>query len=75
LVRLPWVELTAAHIDESHVITMPYGMVVRATLRGFLGALEQLPRVGRIGDMYVVEQTPWIWIQVPGTTASTWVDP
>jgi hypothetical protein len=69
------VELVASHIDETHVITMPYGTVVRATLRGFLGTENQLPRVGQIGDMYLVEQTPWIWIQVPGTSAPTWVDP
>jgi hypothetical protein len=73
--RVQLVELTPEHIDESHRITMPYGTEVRATLRGFLGSETQLPRTGRIGDMYVVEQTPWIWIQVPGTTAPTWVDP
>lgn len=80
LVRLPsprvhLVELDPEHIDETHVVTMPYGTVVRATLRGFLGTENQLPRVGHIGDMYVVERTPWVFIQVPGTTAPTWVDP
>ena len=71
----PLTDLSPAHFDESHDITMPYGMVVRATLRGFLEQENQLPRVGRIGDMYVVGSVPWIWIQVPGTTAPTWVDP
>lgn len=81
LVRLPapppWriTELTPSHIDESHVLMMPYGLEVRATLRGFLGALDQLPRVGHIGDMYIVENFPWIWLQVPGTSVPTWVDP
>jgi hypothetical protein len=73
--RTDLVPLSAEHIDESHVITMPYGMVVRATLRGFLGSETQLPRAGHIGDMYVVGDVPWIWIQVPGTSAPTWVDP
>jgi hypothetical protein len=67
--------ITPAHIDEAHDITMPYGTVVRATLRGFLRNESQLPRAGHIGDMYVVGSVPWIWIQVPGTTAPTWVDP
>jgi hypothetical protein len=62
-------------IDDSHIVTMPYGMQVRATLRGFLGAENQLPRVGRIGDMWLVGDVPWIWIQVPGTVAATWIDP
>ena len=54
---------------------MPYGTVVRATLRGFLENENQLPRVGHTGDMWVVGNVPWIWITVPGTGAPTWVDP
>jgi hypothetical protein len=69
------VEIAPSHIDESHTIKMPYGTEVLATLRGFLGSEAQLPRVGYIGDMYVVGDVPWIWIQVPGTSAPTWVDP
>jgi hypothetical protein len=47
LVRLPdFTEIAAAHIDETHTIQMPYGMEVRATLRGFLGTEDQLPRIG-----------------------------
>jgi hypothetical protein len=77
LVALPRepTEISRAHLDESHDIMMPYGTVVRATLRGFLEQENQLPQVGHIGDMYVVGETPWIWIQVPGTTAPTWIDP
>jgi len=67
--------LSPEHIDEAHVITMPYGTVVRATLRGFLENENQLPRVGHTGDMWVVGNVPWIWITVPGTGAPTWVDP
>ena len=69
------VAIASAHIDEAHDITMPYGTVVRATLRGFLEQENQLPQIGHIGDMYVVANTPWIWIRVPGTPAPTWVDP
>jgi len=80
LVRLPdsplrLVDLTVEHIDETHVMTMPYGTVVRATLRGFLVKEDQLPRLGHIGDMWVVGTVPWVYIQVPGTSAPTWVDP
>jgi hypothetical protein len=78
LVRLPApddAEIAPQNIGRTHTMAMPYGTVVSATLRGFLGNENQLPRAGHIGDMYVVEQTPWIWIQVPGTTAATWVDP
>jgi hypothetical protein len=78
LVRLPApddAEIAPQNIGRTHTMAMPYGTVVSATLRGFLGNENQLPRAGHIGDMYVVEQTPWIWIQVPGTTAPTWVDP
>jgi len=65
LVRLP----------SQQLIRMPYGTEVLATLRGGLGSEAQLPRVGHIGDLYVVGTTPWIWVQVPGTAAPTWVDP
>jgi hypothetical protein len=80
LVRLPAPPanisaITPEHLDESHDITMPYGTVVHATLRGFLDQENQLPRVGHIGDMYVVGTVPWIFIQVPGTAAPCWVDP
>ena len=67
--------ITSEHIDQTHTITMPYGTQVSATLRGFLEQESQLPRVGHIGDMYVVGSVPWIWIQAPGTTAQTWIDP
>jgi hypothetical protein len=67
--------ITSEHIDQTHTITMPYGTQVSATLRGFLEQENQLPRVGHIGDMYVVGSVPWIWIQAPGTTAPTWIDP
>jgi hypothetical protein len=76
LLRLPsFTAIAPEHIDETHRITMPYGMEVSATLRGFLENENQLPQVGHIGDMYVVGHMPWIWVTVPGTTAPTWVDP
>jgi hypothetical protein len=80
LIRLPesrdgLTQLSQEHIDETHTIQMPYGEIVRATLRGFLEQENQLPRVGRMGDMYVVGNVPWIWVTVPGTASPTWVDP
>jgi hypothetical protein len=75
LVRVPWVQLSEAHVDETHPLTMPYGTKIYATLRGFLASIDQLPRIGQPGDMYVVGTTPWIWTTVPGTFAPTWVDP
>jgi hypothetical protein len=75
LVRTPWVQLSEAHVDETHPLTMPYGSKVYATLRGFLDSIDQLPRIGQTGDMYVVRTTPWIWTTVPATFAPTWVDP
>jgi hypothetical protein len=80
LVRLPesqdgFTDRSPAHIDETHTIQMPYGEIVNATLRGFLEQENQLPRVGRVGDMYIVGETPWIWLVAPGAAAATWVDP
>jgi hypothetical protein len=75
LVRVPWVQLSETHVDETHPLTMPYGTKIYATLRGFLASIDQLPRIGQPGDMYVVGTTPWIWTTIPGTFAPTWVDP
>jgi hypothetical protein len=70
LVRLPeW------KIDTSRLLLMPDGEKVTGTLRGFLGSEEQLPRIGQIGDTWLVGKTPWIWLTVPGTSSPTWVDP
>jgi hypothetical protein len=71
----PLVELSPEHIDETHAITMPYGTVVAATLRGFLENENQLPRVGEIGDMWFVGQTAWIWLVAPGALKADWIDP
>jgi hypothetical protein len=46
-----------------------------ATLQGDLDSEAQLPRVGHIGNLYVGGDVPWVFIQVPGTAAPTWVDP
>jgi hypothetical protein len=56
LVRMPqsFTAISPEHIDEEHDITMPYGTQVSATLRGFPEQESQFPRVGHIGDMYVV---------------------
>jgi hypothetical protein len=70
LVRLPeW------KIDTSRLLLMPYGEKVEGTLRGFLSSETQLPRIGHVGDTWLVGTTPWIWLTVPGTAAPTWIDP
>jgi hypothetical protein len=80
LVKLPppraeLIKLPPWQIDEARLLQMPYGERVIGTLRGFLENENQLPRVGHISDMWVVGDVPWVWIQVPGTTSPTWVDP
>jgi hypothetical protein len=54
---------------------MPYNLEVLATFKGRLAAENMLPANADIGDMFIVNQTPWIWIQVPGTTQADWIDP
>jgi hypothetical protein len=55
---------------------MPYGLEVLCRLKGRLDAEWMLPASGNaIGDTWVVGETPWVWIAVPGTSAPTWVDP
>ena len=75
LLATPWDEITAAHLDETHVVTMPYGSKIHATLRGFLASVDQLPQIGKVGDMYVVGTVPWIFTTAPGATMPTWIDP
>jgi hypothetical protein len=80
LVKLPLpraqlVKLPERKIDEARLLLMPYGQQVVGTLRGFLGSEAQLPRIGHIGDTWIVNNVRWIWITEPGTSAPTWVDP
>ena len=37
---------------------------------------DLLPSHGnRIGDLWVVGNTPWVWIWAPGAAHAGWVDP
>jgi hypothetical protein len=80
LVKLPppraeLIKLPPWQIDESRLLQMPYGERVVGTLRGFLTNENRLPRVGQIGDTWIVGNTPWVWLTVPGTSAPAWIDP
>src|SRR4029077_11621101 len=56
--------------------TMPYNLEVLTTYRGGLASLAMLPQDGnRLGDMWVVGRTPWVWIWAPGAAHADWIDP
>jgi hypothetical protein len=60
------------------MLRMPYdeSFEVRGVLKGCLSDESALPRTGNhIGDTWIVNNVPWVWITVPGTTAPAWVDP
>jgi hypothetical protein len=73
LVRLPeW------RPGQARIMRMPYdeSFEVRGVFRGYLASESVLPRSGNaIGDTWVVGNTPWVWVTVPGTGVPTWVDP
>ena len=71
LVRLPeW------RIGEQRPVMMPYNLEVLATYRGRLGSEELLPSSGNLlGDMWVVGDTPWVWIWAPSAARADWIDP
>ena len=74
--RATLVALPEWHVGETRRLLMPYGLEVVGRLRGHSEDELYLPASGNtIGDTWLVENTPWIWITVPGTTAPTWVDP
>jgi hypothetical protein len=81
LVKLPapratLVALPEWRVGEQRRLLMPYGLEVVGRLRGHSEDDLYLPTTGNaIGDTWLVEGVPWIWIQVPGTPAPTWVDP
>jgi hypothetical protein len=56
---------------------MPYlNLEAVATFRGRLPAENFLPQSGNeIGDMWMVNQTPWIWLRAPGAAKADWIDP
>jgi hypothetical protein len=69
--------LEPLRVGESYLIRMPYqNLQVRARYHGELPTIGDLPTRGnRLGDMYLVGQTPWLWIVAPGAARPTWVDP
>ena len=74
--RATLVALPEWHVGETRRLLMPYGLEVVGRLRGHSEDELYLPTSGNtIGDTWLVENTPWVWITVPGTTAPTWVDP
>jgi hypothetical protein len=74
--RATLVALPEWRVGEARAMRMPYGLDVVGRLKGHAEDELYLPLAGnRIGDTYLVENRPWIWITVPGTTAPAWVDP
>jgi hypothetical protein len=61
---------------RQYLATMPYNVEVLATYRGRLDAEWMLPQSGNaIGDMWLVDTTPWVWIWAPGANRADWIDP
>jgi hypothetical protein len=73
LVRLPDLPIPG----HQYLATMPYqNLEVLATYRGWRSSLDKLPQSGnQLGDMWLVEGTPWVWIFTPGATHADWIDP
>jgi hypothetical protein len=56
--------------------TMPYGLEVLTTFRGWRPSQDDLPsHRNAIGDMYMIGTTPWVWIWAPGAAHADWIDP
>jgi len=61
---------------QHYLGTMPYGVEVLATFRGWLPSQDDLPsHHNAIGDMYVVQGVPFVWVFAPGATNANWIDP
>jgi len=71
LVRIP------LRIGAQYTVHMPYqNLEVLATYKGTLPSENFLPTTNNeIGDMYLVGQTPWIFLQAPGAPKADWIDP
>ena len=71
LVRLPqW------RIGEERPVMMPYGLEVAARLKGKLPSADMLPMSGNaIGDTWVIGDSAWVWVAMPGANSANWVDP
>ena len=81
LVRLPppraqLIRLPEWRIGEERPVMTPYGLEVRARLRGKLPSADMLPASGNaIGDAWGIGDTAWVWIAAPGTASAKWIDP
>ena len=81
LVKLPTpratlVALPEWHVGETRRLLMPYGLEVIGRLRGHSEDELYLPASGNvIGDTWLVENTPWIWLVAPGAATAEWLDP
>jgi hypothetical protein len=59
-----------------YLATMPYGLEVSATYRGWLATQDDLPsHRNAIGDMYLVKGVPFVWVFAPGAQQADWIDP
>jgi hypothetical protein len=56
---------------------MPYdNLEVLATFRGWLPSQDDLPsHPNQIGDMFVINGVPFVWLFAPGATHADWIDP
>ena len=81
LVKLPTpratlVALPEWRVGETRRLMMPYGLEVVGRLRGHSDDELNLPTTGNtIGDTWLVEGVPWIWICAPGASTAAWIDP
>jgi hypothetical protein len=68
--------LPEGRIGKPWLVLMPYGLDVLATYKGRLASEEMLPSSGnQIGDLWVIGETPWVWLIAPGATHADWLDP
>jgi hypothetical protein len=61
-------------VGGRYLATMPYGLEVLATFRGLQLSQDDLPsHRNAIGDMFVVNGVPFVWIWVPGAAHADWI--
>ena len=81
LVRLPPpraqpIRLPEWRVGEERPVIMPYGLEVAARLKGKLLSTDMLPMSGNaIGDTWVIGDSAWEWVAMPGAGSANWVDP
>jgi hypothetical protein len=70
LVRWPW------KVGQSVKLMMSYNLEVQTNYRGVRSSQNLLPQnSNHIGDMFVINGTPWIWLVSPGASRAAWIDP